>query len=253
MNIEICLDNLESVDVVAKFPEITRLEICSALSLDGLTPAPYLVQYAKEKSMAYRHTMIRPRAGDLCYNEAEIKMMAQEIKLMHESGANGVVIGVLDVNSHINIAATRYLTDLAKSYQLEVTFHRAIDMVPDYLASVQICVDLGINRILTSGGQKKAFMGLDDIAKVVQKYHGQIEIMAGGGVNKDNIPHFKKVGVDAVHFSAASNKSNVKGESVFSKSSLSYNVTNEDIVKENIAAISPSHPITQKYQKLLQP
>ncbi|WP_440993974.1 copper homeostasis protein CutC [Cysteiniphilum litorale] len=247
MNIEICLDNLESVDVVAKFPEITRLEICSALSLDGLTPAPYLVQYAKEKSVARRHTMIRPRAGDLCYNEAEIKMMAQEIKLMHESGADGVVIGVLDANSHINIAATKYLTDLAKSYQLEVTFHRAIDMVPDYLASVQICVGLDIDRILTSGGKNKASMGLEDIAKVVQKYHGQIEIMAGGGVNKDNIPHFKEIGVDAVHFSAASNKSNVQGESIFSKSSLSYNVTNEDIVKENIAAIYPSQTNLQHF------
>ena len=237
MKVEICLDNIESIDVVAKFPEITRLEICSALNLDGLTPSPYLVQYAKEKSQAQRHVMIRPRAGDLCYNDAEIKMMAQEIKLMYESGAHGVVIGVLDKHSHINVAATKYLTDLAKSYQLEVTFHRAIDMVSDYLASVQICVDLGVDRILTSGGQSKAFMGLNDIAKVVQKYHGQIEIMAGGGVNKDNLVQFKKIGVDAVHFSAAKGKSNVKDESIFSKSSLSYNVTDEHIVAENIAII----------------
>ncbi|WP_440617584.1 copper homeostasis protein CutC [Cysteiniphilum sp. 6C5] len=244
MNIEICVDNIESIDVVAKFPEITRLEICNALSLDGLTPSPYLVQYAKEKSTAKRHTMIRPRAGDLCYNETEINMMAQEIKLMYESGAHGVVIGVLDKHSHINIAATKYLTELAKSYQLEVTFHRAIDMVPDYLGSVQLCIDLGIDRILTSGGKSKAYMGLDDIAKIVQRYHGQIEIMAGGGVNKDNIPQFKETGVDAVHFSAASNKSNVKSESVFSKSSLSYNVTDEDIVKENIAVITSQSPLS---------
>lgn len=244
MNIEVCLDNIESIDVVAKFPEITRLEICSALSLDGLTPSPYLVQYAKEKSTAERHTMIRPRAGDLCYNEAEIKMMAQEIKLMHELGAHGVVIGVLDKHSHINIAATKYLTNLAKSYQLEVTFHRAIDMVPDYFTGVQICIDLGIDRILTSGGQSKAFMGLGDIDKVLQKYRGQIEIMAGGGVNKDNIPHFKEIGIDAVHFSAANSKSNVKDESVFSKSSLSYNVTDEDIVKENIAVIASQSPLS---------
>ena len=225
MKIEVCLDNIDSIEVVAQYPRVDRLELCSALGLDGLSPSAALVTYAKEKSPAQRHVMIRPRAGDFVYNDLEIQMMLDEIDIYKKIGIDGIVFGCLDKSGGLAYKQVQLICEKAKSYQLQTTFHRAIDMSHDFDGSVKDCVKLGITRILTSGGQKTALQGIKRLRQVNARYKGDIEIMAGSGVNGDNVQQIITSGVDAVHFSASKSMSKTYVDGVFDQASLSYRVT----------------------------
>ncbi|MFZ9036280.1 MAG: copper homeostasis protein CutC [Francisellaceae bacterium] len=216
---EICVDNANSIDTTAEF-NIDRLELCSALDLDGLTPSVALVEYAKTHSSAERHVMIRPRSGDFIYSRADIEIMHKEIEIMADIGIHGIVIGCLKPDNSIDLSLTKLLINTAKAKNLTITFHRAIDMTPDYIDSIQGCIDLGIHRILTSGAAQNVDQGMKQLKKAAAQFSDRVEIMAGGGVKPENITMLKSIGIRHFHFSASSKSCIVDHNAVFERKSL---------------------------------
>lgn len=202
INLEVCVDNIESVDVSNEVG-VQRLELCSALALGGLTPSPSLIRYAKRNTHIPLHAMIRPRAGDFCFSEKEVSSMLCDIKAADGFGVDGVVIGVLNNDFTINLDATEILTKTAKKLKLDVTFHRAFDFVPDIKAALDFLIGIGVKRILTSGTKSTAIEGIEVIKELNVLASDRIEIMAGSGVNAGNVLEIiKRTSVRDVHTSA---------------------------------------------------
>ena len=131
---------------------------------------------------------------------------------------------VLDQNTvqEIDIKKAKLITEFAKKLGLQVTFHRAIDLVTNYENAVQICIDLGVDRILTSGKSKNAENGIENLKQIVNLYGDKIEIMAGSGINPGNIQDICNTGVKAIHFSSSFNFCNSEDFVVLKKESLEY-------------------------------
>ena len=200
MNIEICTDSLEGVLAAQKYGG-NRVELCAGLSIGGLTPSVGLVEECRKNTTIEIHAIIRHREGDFVYDEKDIEIMKADIKAMKNAGASGVVFGVLDVCAEIsdlNGALQKY----AKSLELEVTFHRAFDFVADFKIAIERLIDLGFDRLLTSGLEKTAIQGIDNINYLQSNYGDQIQIMAGSGINAANVLEIAGTGIDNIHFSA---------------------------------------------------
>jgi len=181
---EACVETLEDA-LIAEKRGANRIELCSALDQDGLTPSPELTMQCVQNLSIPVMAMVRSRGGDFVYTEDEIQLMEAEIVYFKESGVAGVVFGLLTKDGTIDVENTRRLAKLA--FPLEVTFHKAIDYSNDILKSFQElnAID-GITRVLTSGGMDTAWNGRH-ILKQMQNLPGrQIKIIAAGKVLPDN-------------------------------------------------------------------
>ncbi|WP_187170564.1 copper homeostasis protein CutC [Salidesulfovibrio onnuriiensis] len=231
ITLEVCLDNIESVRTVAASGGIDRLELCAALALGGLSPSPALVRYAAQETGMGLHAMIRPRPGDFCFDDADVAAMVDEVGYYADLGAHGVVIGVLDDSFRVNALATEKLCKAAKARDLEVTFHRAVDFARDYDAAVETLIDLGVDRILTSGQADTALKGTEGISRIMQRHGDRISIMAGSGVSPDNAAWIvEQTGVRDLHFSASGKRNRFSGTRLSlggSSSDLEYQVTDK--------------------------
>lgn len=200
MKVEICVDNLESVITANQFP-IDRIELCSALAVGGLTPNLGFIQQAQQISTIPLALMIRPRAGDFLYSEDEIQIMLNDIATAKQLGIQAVVFGALSANGEIDLATTELLVKASQG--MEITFHRAFDLCKDPFAALEQLIDLGCHRILTSGQATTAFDGIPVIQQLVKQANGRIQIMAGCGINADNIKQIiEQTQVPEIHFSA---------------------------------------------------
>ncbi len=197
MKLEACIETLAEAKLAAVH-NLNRVELCAALDLGGLTPTAALISACAE--VIEVHAMIRPRGGDFVYTADELQLMLAEIENAKTAGAKGVVFGCLYSNRQIDVSTTRRLTEKAKSLGLETTFHRAIDFVPNQVEVLEQLIDIGINRVLTSGGKPTAAEGLDGIEALVLAANGRIQIMAGSGVSAQIVPALKAAKVDAIHF-----------------------------------------------------
>ncbi|MCF8295677.1 MAG: copper homeostasis protein CutC [Bacteroidales bacterium] len=194
--IEVCANSAESA-FQAQLGGAFRVELCDNLSEGGTTPAASMVKLAREKISIQLNVLIRPRPGDFLYTEDEFQMMLYDIQLVRDLGADGVVIGVLNDDATIDITRIRQLIRAAEG--MTVTFHRAIDMCKDPLTEVMKLQDLGVNRVLSSGGANKAIDGLDLLRDMVQATDFQPIIMPGSGINEDNILQIKEI-TEAIEF-----------------------------------------------------
>ncbi|HBM14981.1 MAG TPA: copper homeostasis protein CutC [Lentisphaeria bacterium] len=201
INLEVCVDNTESVDIASQIG-VQRLELCSALALGGLTPTASLIRYARKNSTISLHTMIRLRAGDFCFSEKEIDAMLYDIEVAYAMGTHGIVIGVLKSDFTINTRAVEKIVTYAKKLSLEVTFHRAFDSVPDIREALSLLIDLKVKRILTSGSKNTAIEGVELIRQLNEFAAGRIEIMAGSGINASNVSEIiNRTGIKDIHAS----------------------------------------------------
>jgi copper homeostasis protein len=196
IKIEVCAFSLESC-LAAEKGGANRIELCGSMYEGGTTPSAGLIQIAKQRISIEIHAMIRPRGGDFCYSDDEISVMQADIRMAKQMGCEGIVLGILQKNGRVDIAQTKALVTLAKPMQ--VTFHRAIDMTPDYSKALEDIIETGCNRILTSGQKNTVMEGIENIENLVRKAKGRIEIMAGSGVNADNARTLIHTGVDALH------------------------------------------------------
>ncbi len=201
--VEVCAFSLESC-IAAELGGAKRIELCASLYEGGTTPSAGLIQLAKQRTSIEIHAMIRPRGGDFCYSEDEISVMQEDIRMVKSLGCEGVVLGILQKDGKVNIVQTKAMVALAKPMQ--TTFHRAIDMTPDYEEALENIIETGCNRILTSGQKNTAMEGIEALKNLVKQANGRIEIMAGSGVNADNALTLVNTGVNALHLTGKSSR-----------------------------------------------
>ncbi len=202
MNIvlEVCIDSVEAA-IAAQQGGAHRVELCANLLEGGTTPSAGTIQLARRSIDIDVNVIIRPRGGDFCYTPIEFEVMKLDIETAKAEGANGVVIGILNQDGSVDKERTRELVELARP--LSVTFHRAFDMTRDPYEALETLIELGVDRVLTTGQESSVLEGLDVITKLVEKAGERIIIMPGGGITEHN---FKKIvetsGVKEVHFLA---------------------------------------------------
>lgn len=200
---EICVDSLQSA-LSAEKGGASRIELCDNLMGGGTTPSIGMIELARKYLTIDINVMIRPRSGDFCYSTFEIEVMRRDIEIAKKCGVNGIVIGVLKPSGKIDIKIMKELIQLSRP--LTVTFHRAFDMTKDPFESLDILIDLGVERILTSGQESKAIDGINLIKELVKIAENKIIIMPGSGINDENIRDIiESTGVKEVHLSAKKN------------------------------------------------
>lgn len=235
--VEIAVQDVAGVRV-ALAEGADRLELCVALGLGGLTPSAGLVRAAvaeaREAGRAgFVHVLVRPRGGGFVYDSDELETTAADIRFAREAGAAGVVVGAIDEVGRVDAAAVERFVAAAEG--LDVTFHRAFDLLPDPLAAAETLVELGVTRILTSGGAVRSIDGIETLRSLAQRFSGRLQIMAGGGVRVQDIHALLAAGVDAVHLSA---RQPIEGPpSGPGGGDDAYDITDPITVQEAVAAV----------------
>ena len=231
MKLEICIDSLESFDnAVAGGAD--RVEICSALFADGLSPDLGLVSYACKNDKIEKFVMLRPRDGDFTYDDKEIKQIKQAIKAYKKYPIDGFVFGAIQEDGSLDLDLLREVVDLAKPYP--IALHRSFDYSKDGAQVIDQLIDMGVIRILTSGKMSTAAEGIELLSRIQEKYGDKIEIMAGSGVDASNIREiYEKTKISNFHMSAKVKKvSNITYKSDLEIPSKGKYVTSFDKVKE---------------------
>jgi copper homeostasis protein len=201
LTFEVCVDSTESA-LAAEQGGAGRIELCSDLLEGGLTPSYGMLRTVRAAVGLKIVVMVRPRGGDFCYSDAEFRVMQEDIAAAKDAGADGIVLGLLLPDGAIDSERTQRLLSLARP--LPVTFHRAFDMTRDPYAALERLVDLGIDRVLTSGQEPTVWEGVDLIAELVRRARGRISVMPGGGITARNVGRVvAATGVTEVHFGCA--------------------------------------------------
>ena len=162
-----------------------RIELCANLEEGGTTPSYAHIKKCREAFDVLLYPIIRPRGGDFLYTKDEFAIMENEISLCKELGCDGVVIGLLNMDGTIDISRTSELVELA--YPMGVTFHRAFDRCKDPFVALEELIEIGCERVLTSGQMPSVQDGVELIAELNKKADSRIIIMPGSGVRKENI------------------------------------------------------------------
>lgn len=197
---EICLDSVAGVRA-AREAGAHRVELCADLMEGGVTPSLGMIRQARTVSGIKLHVIIRPRGGDFLFDDDEFEVMQADIQAAKAEGADGVVIGLLMPDGTIDAERTRTLVALARP--LSVTFHRAFDMTPEPFDALETLIDLGIDRVLTTGQEASVMEGLPLLVQLIQHAAGRIIVMPGGGITHRNVERI--VGAahpEEIHFSA---------------------------------------------------
>ena len=198
--LEVCVDTPAGLAAAIK-GGADRIELCSSLALQGLTPAPGLIAQAARASIPI-YPMIRPRQGDFQYGPVELDAMRRDIDAVRAAGLAGVVLGANRASGELDAEALAML--VAHAAGLGVTLHRAFDLVPDPAAGLETAIALGFERVLTSGAAQTAMAGAELIAAMMAQAGGRIVILAGGGVNPANVAELvARTGVREVHSSCS--------------------------------------------------
>jgi len=197
--IEVIATSVDDAIAIEKYGGM-RLELSSALSEMGITPSYALIKNVANKVKIPVHVLIRPHSKSFIYSDYDMQVMKEDIKIAKKSGAAGIVIGALDKYNRIDEEKLKELLNLADN--LDVTFHRAIDITNDPIESVQTLLKYPqIKRIVTAGGKGKVTDNLDVIKKMVEVAKNKITIMLGGGLNKDNLRlALERTGALEAHF-----------------------------------------------------
>ena len=197
--LEIVVDSLLGVQTASE-AGAQRVELCSSFVEGGITPSYGLIALAVQQNIAV-NVLIRPRAGDSVYSSFEVETMLEDILISKRAGANGVVIGALTDDFRLELEVMKSL--IAAARPLEITFHRAFDVVTEPLSVLEQLLNLGVRRILTSGQQLSAEMGIPLLKNLVQLARDRILILPAAGINASNAKKiWRETGVSELHFSA---------------------------------------------------
>ncbi|HEV8303317.1 MAG TPA: copper homeostasis protein CutC [Gemmatimonadales bacterium] len=195
---------VESLDAALAAAEggARRIELCADLAHGGTTPDVRLLRACRSQLAIPIFVLVRPRPGDFTYTPAEHRTMLEQIHRAKDAGARGIVTGALTATQHI--AEDRMAELLEAALPLPVTFHRAFDACLDLAVELGRLIHLGVDRVLTSGGAPTAPEGAERIGRLVLQAGRRIEILAGGGINGDNVARLvHDTAVREVHLSAS--------------------------------------------------
>ena len=232
---EVCTNSVESC-IAAQEGGANRVELCAGFPEGGTTPSYGEIAMAREVLTTTRlHVIIRPRGGDFLYSPVEVKTMLKDIEMARQLGADGVVFGCLTTNGGIDVPVMKQLMEASKG--LSVTFHRAFDVCRDASEALEQIIDLGCDRILTSGQQATAELGIPLLKELRER------------VNEKNICRIaKETGIQEFHFSA---RESIKSGMEYKNEAVSMggtvhiseyerNVTTVKRVKDTIESITSS-------------
>lgn len=199
--LEVCVDSADGLAAAIE-GGADRIELCSALELGGLTPSYGLMKLAAKAPLPV-HCMIRPRGGDFRFGDADLALMLHDIDMARDLGLAGVVFGALTGDGRLDIKVMERLARHADG--IDLTLHRAFDCCgPDFDLAIDTAIDLGFDRILTSGGKRTALEGLDALERIFAKAGNRITIMPGSGINAANAAQLlAKLPVKEVHASCS--------------------------------------------------
>ena len=200
MILEICANSYQSA-VNAEIAGAHRIELCSEISVGGTTPSYGLLQKVMADIDIPVHVLIRPRSGNFTYSSKEFDIMKENIRLCKDLGCAGIVSGVLHEDYTIDKKRTSELIELSKP--MCFTFHRAFDVVSKPKEALLKLLNLGVDRLLTSGQQEKAEDGIDLLIELQKLAKNKLTILPGSGINSENCIHFKNAGFTEIHSSAS--------------------------------------------------
>jgi copper homeostasis protein len=188
--LEISVESLASA-IAAERGGAHRIELCSDLSIGGVTPTAELMRNARAAVKVPIFAMIRPRGGNFVYSASELAQMRRDIDLAKSCKMDGLVLGILHADHTVDIEHTRELVKIASP--LPVTFHRAFDETPNLPRALEAVIQTGATRILTSGGKPTAADGAAVLADLVAAATDRTIILPGGGINTSNFPEIVRV------------------------------------------------------------
>jgi copper homeostasis protein len=197
MTIEVCLESIASV-LAAEQGGADRVEFCADLFEGGTTPSLGAFKTARSRSSIAMNVMIRPRGGDFCYSDLEFEAMKEDVRLFREAGCDGIVFGILTADGQIDVQRSAELIALARP--CSVTFHRAFDMTVDASRSLETLIDLGVDRVLTSGMEATVGEGVQTLRSLVEQAGDKIIVMPGCGITERNFASIhQQVGAKEYH------------------------------------------------------
>lgn len=196
--VEVCAYTIEDV-LAARDAGAHRVELCADPDAGGTTPSYGLIEHVVETVGIDVAVMIRPRGGDFVYSSEELLIMERDIRMAAQAGAKCVVFGILTDSGHLDVQAMGRLVSVAKENGLQVTCHRAFDVARDPHRFVQELVELGVDRLLTSGQKPRAVEGLDLLAELQNAVGEKLSIMPAVEINISNLEKILSVGVKEVH------------------------------------------------------
>jgi len=200
MVVEIVVFNVESA-LKAQEGGADRIELCDNPGEGGTTPSAGTIELVRQNLSIDVYVMIRPRGGDFVYSNYEYHAMKRDIVQCQKASVDGLVFGILKADGSIDKNRCQEL--ISRARPLKVTCHRAFDMTRDPFEALEDCIEVGFDRILTSGQEEQALKGADLLGELVKKARGRIEIMAGAGVSEVTVEEIiKRSGVSNIHFSA---------------------------------------------------
>jgi copper homeostasis protein len=195
--IEAAVESLESA-LAAQGAGANRLELCANLADGGTTPSAGLIAEVLDKTQLPVFVMIRPRGGGFVYTDNEIVAMTRDIEQALSTGIAGIVTGVLAPDARVDVERTLALVNAASG--LPVTFHRAFDFSDNLPEALEQLIQIGVSRVLTSGGAPTALEGASAIAALAAQARGRIGIIAGGGIRENNVREvIARTGVREIH------------------------------------------------------
>lgn len=202
ITLEICCGSAE--DALEAFQGgADRAELCSDLFHGGLTPSIGSLQTVRAAADKSVMAMIRPREGGFCYTDTEFDVALRDAEALLAAGADGLVFGFLHAEGTLDRERTARLVALTKRAGKQSVFHRAFDVVPDWRATMDALIGLGVTRILTSGQEKDVSLALDTVREMIEYAAGRIEVMPGAGITLKNMDRvIRTTGCSAVHLAA---------------------------------------------------
>lgn len=185
VKVEVCVDSIASA-ITAQLCGAWRVEFCDNMSEGGTTPSIGQIAELRNALNIKLNVIIRPRGGDFVYSKEEFSAMCKDIKMCGENKCDGVVIGMLTPDGSVDMVRCNVLAEIARTYKMSVTFHRAFDVCNNQEEALEDIITLGCDRLLTSGGEATAEEGVETLKKLIEQAAGRIIIMPGSGVTPGN-------------------------------------------------------------------
>ena len=187
---EACVDSIDDAIRVEK-NGANQIELCSRLDLDGLTPSKKLILQTIRRVSIPIKVMIRSRPGNFTYDQNDFNTMLDSIEFCQKNGINEIAFGALNSKRKID---EKIINQIVSKYTgLNITFHKAIDLVDNQINEIQKLLKFNqIKAVLTSGGQKNAVDGQVNIKKLSERFKDEIDIIAAGSITNKNIKKIHK-------------------------------------------------------------